>query len=54
VVSGNWENLPNKVKPATVRDLKEVVVAIIDELRASMAIDLEPNPTVDRWPPALV
>jgi hypothetical protein len=54
MVSGCWENLPNKVKPATVRDEKEVVVAIIEKLRTNMAIDLEPHPTVDCWPPALV
>jgi hypothetical protein len=54
MVSGCWDNLPNKVKPATVRVEKEVVYAIIEELRGYMAIDLETHPTVDRWPPALV
>jgi hypothetical protein len=54
MVSGCWDNLPNKVRPAAVWDEKEIVEAIIDELRTNMAIDLEPHPTVDRWPPALV
>jgi hypothetical protein len=48
MVSGCWDNLPNKVRPATVRDEKVIVEAIIEELRTNMAIDLEPHPTVDR------
>jgi hypothetical protein len=54
VVSGSWENLPHKITPATARDEKEAIEAIFDELRTNMAINLEPNPTVDHWPPALV
>jgi hypothetical protein len=44
------EPLPDKVRPPTAAEEKEAVVAIIEELWQALAVDLDQNPIVDRWP----
>jgi hypothetical protein len=44
--SGDWDNIPNKVLSCSMNDEKEAV----EKIRDKLAIDLDPNPIVDRWP----
>jgi hypothetical protein len=50
--SGGWDQMPNKIRPNRLVEEKEIIKAMIEELRTNMAIDLEPKPVIDRWPAA--
>jgi hypothetical protein len=49
--SGGWDSLPTTISECSIANEKEMVEAIIEEAREKLAIDLDPHPTVDRWPP---
>jgi hypothetical protein len=49
--SGGWDAVPTRIVDCSIAKEKEFVEAIIEEAREKLAIDLDPRPTVDRWPP---
>jgi hypothetical protein len=49
--SGGWDAVPTRIVECSLAKEKEFVEAIIEEAREKLAIDLDPRPTVDRWPP---
>jgi hypothetical protein len=48
--SGGWGGFPKNVKPPTTGEETVLYHSMLQELRNNLALDLEPQPTIDRWP----
>jgi hypothetical protein len=48
--SGDWGNFPNKIRPPRTSEEADLYYSIFRELRENLALDLEPEPRIDRWP----
>jgi hypothetical protein len=48
--SGGWTTIPKKVPACSATEELQAVTTIVEEIRDKMAVDLDPSPTVDRWP----
>jgi hypothetical protein len=51
--SGGWEDYPAKLRPPSTSEEKTLYHTIIGELRERHALDLEPEPVIERWPVAV-
>jgi hypothetical protein len=48
--SGGWDNVPAKLRSCSAAEEMDAVTAIITEIRDKMAVDLDVNPIINRWP----
>jgi hypothetical protein len=48
--TGGWDDLPNILRAPKLVEETELVSSIIEELRGTLAVDIDPKPTMDRWP----
>jgi hypothetical protein len=48
--SGEWGQFSREIRPPSIQEERAMVEAIVEELRGKMAVDLCPEPIVDRWP----
>jgi hypothetical protein len=50
--SGGWDDLPASVRPPKLVEEAELVRCIIQELRGTLAVDVDPEPIMERWRPS--
>jgi hypothetical protein len=46
----NWDCLPAAIKPPTTAEERQAICAMMEEMRETLAVDVDPAPIVDRWP----
>jgi hypothetical protein len=46
----NWDCLPAAIKPPTTVEERQAICAMMEEMRETLAVDVDPAPIVDRWP----
>jgi hypothetical protein len=50
-LGGDGDEIPATVRPPTRPEEEELISNIIRETREKLAVDLDPHPNFDRWPP---